>query len=497
MQISLGYAVHFKNKLRLALLFVAMGVVSPLLWSSKLSAADNLQLPQLGQAGSEMLSVADEYRLGQSLVRYYRASMRTSHDAFLQDYLRQLLNQIATYSDLQDKRLELLVLNNPSLNAFAAPGGIVGINTGTLLIAENEQQLSSIVAHELAHLSQRHYARRLQKQKTAGLASATALIASILVAATSDNGDAIAAIPAIQAASIESSLRFSREMEAEADRIGMQTMINAGLNPYAMPQMFELMLRRARFRTKVPEFLLTHPLTESRVSDSMARARRYPERPQPIDLNYQLVRSRVILFHEDSPQKAAKRFASELQGNQMPEAAARYGLILALTETGELEQAQSELNRLKSSIDAEEFIAVAQADILAKQQDYQKAAEELERSLSRHPNSHPLNQRLAEILMESGQYIQCEQLLEEHVKRQPDNDYIWYLLAEVHGLAGHILDVHKARAEYFILNGVYDKAEIQLRNALKLAKNEDFQTKAKLEQRLLDVKNLQKNSIFR
>ena len=110
------------------------------------------------------------------------------------------------------------------------------------------------------------------------------------------------------------------------------------------------------------------------------------------------------------------------------------------------------------------------------------------------PNNHPLNVRLAEILMEAGRYSQCEALLVEHVKRHPDNSYVWYLLAEVHGLAGHILDVHKARAEYFILKGIYGKAEIQLRNALRLIDEKDFQSRAKIEQRLLDVRQLQESS---
>lgn len=462
-----------------------------------IAKATELQLPYLGYAGESAISTADEYRLGQSLVRFYRASFRMSHDPFLEEYLQQLARRLLTYSELQDKRLELLIVENPSLNAFAAPGGILGINTGTFLVAETEQQLSSIVAHELAHLSQRHYARRLEQQKTNNLVSLGALLASILVATASDSKDAIAAIPAIQAASIENSLRFSREMEAEADRIGMQTMISAGLDPYAMPQMFELMLRKARFRTKVPEFLLTHPVTESRVSDSLSRARKYPEKPQGINLEYQLLRIRAMLIHEDNPAMAVKRFASRVEDKNTDSVMMQYGLVLALTKTGDYEQAQEQLEKLKTALDMPTFLDVAQADIYVGQKQYAKAIDLLEKRLKILPNSHPLNIRLAEILMEAGKFEECETLLIAHSKRHPENEYVWYLLAEVHGLAGHILEVHKARAEYFILNGIYSKAEIQLRNALKLTPKDDFHTRAKLEQRLLDVKTFQKNDIFR
>lgn len=453
-------------------------------------ANSDLKLPSLGDASAGLISPAEEYELGQTLLRYYRASMRTSDDPFIEEYLGQLLRRIATYSDLQDKRLDLLVLENPSLNAFAAPGGIVGVNTGTFLIAEQEQQLASIIAHELAHLSQRHYARRVQQQQTTSMISLAALLAGIMVAASSDSNTGIAALPAIQAAAIESSLRFSRQMEQEADRIGMETLIGAGFDPYAMPDMFELMLRASRYRSNVPEFLLTHPVTEKRISDSMGRASRYPKRQYARDIGFQLVRARVILNHENSPQVAVKRFQDELNGNKLSPVAARYGLMMAYTKTGQVDKAQESLNQLRIDVDDPVILAIAQADIYARQEHYNDALDTLAKVLQNYPNSHPLNVRYAELLMAAGKYQTCESVLLEHVKRKPNNAYVWYLLAEVHGLAGHIFDVHKARAEYFILNGIYNKAEIQLRNALRLVDKDDFQAKAKIEQRLLDVKKL-------
>lgn len=459
-------------------------------------ANSNIQLPALGENSAGLISLADEYELGQALIKRYRASVPTSKDPFIEDYLQRLLRQIVSHSDLSDKRLQLIVLESPSLNAFAAPGGIVGVNTGTFLSAQNEQQLASILAHEIAHLSQRHYARRLQQSKTNYAVSMAALLASIMIAASGNTDAGMAGITAVQAASIDSSLRFSRGMELEADRIGMQTLVRAGFDPYAMPGMFEQMLRSTRYRTKVPEFLLTHPVTESRIADSMARARKYPQKQRADDEEFQLIRARVMLHYENNHAYAVRIFEEEIDSYRTLSAeAAHYGYVLALTRKGNLKKAREALPGLKKHVQNAVAIAIATADIEVAAQDFEQAIEILEKALQSQPSNHPLNVRMAEVLMAAGQYKKCQELLLAHVQRQPENAYVWYLLAEVHGLAGNILQVHRARAEYFILLGVYNKAEIQLRNAIKLTDKKDFQAQARLDQRLLDVKEMQKNQL--
>lgn len=481
----------FCRYLSYAILFLSLNA----LFGNTQAATSELQLPTLGETSAGLISPSEEYALGQELIRLYRASLPTSQDPFIESYLAELLQRISTRSELQDKRLELIVLDSPTLNAFAAPGGIVGVNTGTFLTAQNEHQLASILAHELAHLSQRHYARRLQQQKTTSTIGLAALLASLLVVAAGNSDAGMAAIPAIQAAAIESSLRFSREMEIEADRVGMQNLVYSGFDPYAMPGMFEQMLKATRYRSKVPEFLLTHPITESRIADSASRAQKYPQKYVEYDKNYQLMRARVMMRFESNSAQAVKRFTNEINVYQtMSPLTSHYGLVLARTQNGDLQEAREALQKLKALIDNPAILAVAEADIAAKEQNWDSAIASLRTALVQQPNNHPLNVRLAEILMEAGRYPQCEALLMEHVKRHPYNAYVWYLLAEVHGLAGHILDVHKARAEYFILKGIYGKAEIQLRNALRLIDEKNFQARAKIEQRLMDVRQLQESS---
>ncbi len=440
-----------------------------------------------------MVTPRQEYELGQKWLRLYRAQVPSSSDPFLQMYVENLIRKLAAYSDLADKRLDILVVENPTLNAFAVPGGIVGVHTGLFEYADTEDQFASVLAHELAHLSQRHYARRVADQKEKSIPTMAALLASILIAASAGADAGIAAISATNAAALDAQLRFSRQMEQEADRIGMETMVRSGKNPWAMPAMFENMLRASRYSRKPPEFLLTHPLTESRVSDSQLRAQRFEQRYFPDSTEYQLARVRAALIHESNANFAVRHFESELKADKYAPAVARYGLALALTRAARLEDAEKALAPLLAADTENVYFAVAQAEIDGERENFDAAIGRLQRKLRRYPNHHALNIRYAEILMKASRYEECEALLLRHSRRRPKDDYVWYLLAEVHGLAGNIFQVHTARAEYFLLNGLYDKAIIQLKNARLLAK-EDKQTIARLNLKLKEARKLREEA---
>ena len=151
--------------------------------------ANDLNLPDLGGASGGLISASQEYELGQQWQRVFRARMRTTSDPFIQTYTENLIKSLARYSDLKDKRLDIIVAENPTLNAFAVPGGVVGVHTGLFRYAETEQQFASVMAHELAHLSQRHFARQIDEQKNKSVQNLATLLASVLVLATA-GGDA-------------------------------------------------------------------------------------------------------------------------------------------------------------------------------------------------------------------------------------------------------------------------------------------------------------------
>lgn len=456
-------------------------------------SASELQLPDLGDASSGLISPQQEQVLGQQWLRMFRAQVPTSEDPFFQSYTEKLIAQLSTYSQLDNKRLDVLIIENPTLNAFAVPGGIIGIQTGLFRYAKTEQQLSSVIAHELAHLSQRHYARQVEKQKNNAIPTLAAILAGIVIAAAGNADAGMAAISVAQASALDAQLRFSRKVEQEADRIGMETLIRAQMSPYAMVEMFEEMMKITRYQRRPPEFLLTHPITESRVNDSQLRAQRYPVTQIPLSPEYQLIRTRAKVIHEINDRQIVSEFRSLMEQSSGKSATARYGLALSLIRAGQYKDAKKTITPLVIHEPHNIYYSSALAVAEAEADNFEAAESTIKPLLKRYPNSHPLNVRLAEILMKSGQYQRCEEVLLKHVKRRPKDSYVWYLLAETHGLAGNILEVHTARAEYFILNGLYDKAEIHLKHALKMVKK-DRLLRSKIEEKLKATRKMRKES---
>ena len=294
---------------------------------------EELKLPKLGESSTSMFSAEFEHQLGRAWLRYFRAQVPTIDDPLLFDYLENLIYNLVTHSKLEDRRIELVIVNNPTINAFAVPGGVIGIHNGLLLWAQTEDELATVLAHEIAHLSQRHFSRGVEFQKNQQPFTTAAMLASLILMATTGSDVGMAAMSATQAAAQDSSLRYSRGNEQEADRVGMQTMVDAGMDPHAAPAMFERMLQASRYSSgdRIPEFLRTHPLSESRIADTRNRARQYPKQVRTTSLDYQLMRARVVNELADTPEEAIEKFRGELEGNPRSREAATYGLVLALS----------------------------------------------------------------------------------------------------------------------------------------------------------------------
>jgi len=259
--------------------------------------------------------------------------------------------------------------------------------------------------------------------------------------------------------------------------------------------MFEEMLRGVRYSRRPPEFLLTHPVTESRIADARSRAMRYPRRAYDDNLEFQLMRTRIRVRSEETPQLAVKRFESEVKGENQSDEASRYGLALAYMDAQQFDKARETIKVLLDKEPDRQTYQIMATDIEVAAGNFDAALQQLERLLEQKPDSHPLIMRYAEALMKAGDYERSASTLERYSRARNKDDYVWYLLAEVYGLAGNILGVHEARAEYFILNGVYDRAQIQLRNALKLAEG-NFPRTALLQERIKYVERQRQEQNF-
>lgn len=441
------------------------------------------RLPDLGDVTASSFSIQQEHDLGRTWLKMFRGQARTINDPLIQDYSEALLYRIASHSELKDRRLETVVVDNPSINAFAVPGGVVGLHSGLFLHTANEAQFSGVLAHEIAHLSQRHFSRSIDKAKQSSIPTMAGLLAGIILAATTGGDAGMAAIAATQAAALESRLRFSREHEQEADRLGMETLVRSDMDPNAIPAMFEIMNRMARYAgNKPPEFLLTHPLTENRISDSSNRARNYPRKVYTDSINFQLMKMRVTLHHSSNPESLAAKWRNE-EGSQGE--ARRYGAIIALIKLERWQEAQELLAALLTPENTRIAYVLAHAEILIGKKQSEKAIRYLEQQLTIAPNNYPLTIALAQAYESNGGYRDADTLLGAFSRQRPHDPWIWYRLAEVRGLAGNIRGVHQARAEFFILQGRFERASIQLGYAMQLATS-DIE-KARINQRLKDI----------
>jgi predicted Zn-dependent protease len=467
-------------------------VLSSVLSIASSAGTEELKLPNLGESSTSMFSSEFEYQLGRAWLRVFRSQVPTVDDPLLFDYLEDLIYKLVTHSKLDDRRIDLVIVDNPTINAFAVPGGVIGVHNGLLIFAETEDELATVLAHEIAHLSQRHFSRGVEFQQKLQPLTLAAMLASFVLMATAGGDAGMAALSATQAAAQDSALRYSRGNEQEADRIGMQTMLDADMDPHAAPAMFERMLQATRYSKseQIPEFLRSHPLSENRIADTRNRAREHPKKVREPDLAYQLMRARVVTELTDTPEQAVARFRGELDGSPRSREAAIYGLVLALTAAGRLDEASLELDPIwSSSPDRLEYI-IADAEIDMARNKPDQAAKKLVRRLRESPGNHPLTMSYATALVKNQQPHIAAEVLVAQSKRRPNDPGLWYLLAEAQGLSGNIAGLHQSRAEYFILNGALDQAEEQLTYALKLTQR-DYLNSAKINQRLEDVARMQ------
>ena len=461
-----------------------MNVLRPILLTlACLAAQPGLasDLPSLGDASSSIVSPQQEHQLGRAWLSLLRGQISQLSDPQLKDFVESSVYRLGETSELQDRRLEFVLLDSPQINAFAAPGGIIGVNGGLFLYAQTEAEYASVMTHELAHLSQRHFARGLEAQQRMQLPMMAAMLAGIVAAAAGAGDVGIAAIASTQAAAIQEQRRFSRQNEQEADRIGLINLEKAGYDPRAMPSMFERLMRQYRYDRKPPEFLLTHPVSESRIADTRNRAEQAKAGGVTDSVRYQLMRARVQLIYEDTPGLAAKRFRAMLEETPKLQAA-RYGLALAQIKSGQHQQARESLQPLLQAAPDDITYNLAQVELDIAANRLPDAQSRIERLIRDFPSNYPLNQARIDLLMKQGNARDAERALDDLLKSRAKDPDIWYQVAEVRGLNGNTIGLHQARAEFFALVGDYDQAIEQLDFAKRRSTN-NFQLASRIDAR--------------
>ncbi len=463
-----------------------------LLWcwcAAAQAETSTLDLPDMGDSTGGLLSPEFERRLGQAFLSQVRKQADIVADPEVNAYIQSIGYRLVAQSDNNEQQFTFFIINDPLINAFAAPGGIVGINSGVVLNADMESELAGVVAHEIAHVTQKHLARSVEMSQKMSIPTLAAMLGAILVA--SQNPEAgQAAIMAVQGASAQAQINFTRANEEEADRIGMQLLARAGFDPAGMPAFFQKLQQNSRYFAKAPEFLRTHPLTTRRIADSQARARAHAGAGDYDDsAGFPLVKAKLTVLAHQDPGAAVKIFAQRLADAEAGAAAttARYGYVLALTADGQYNLAREHVRLLLDADRENAAYLLAAANLETSQGNYGAAYRIFAAAERLYPDYRPLVFTYAEALMKGGHPRPARDKLREYGRfRAPDITYYDYL-ARAEAEAGNPIESSMANAEYYFLTGETRVAIEQLKHLLRRGgggRNPDYYQAEQIRARL-------------
>jgi predicted Zn-dependent protease len=426
-------------------------------------------LPDLGEVSRQYFSDQEEQLLGRMILRDVYADPRYLDDPGIEQYLDQIGYRLVSVSSRNQQRFNFFVVSDPTINAFAMPGGLIGVHTGLLLAAQSESELAGVIAHEIAHVTQDHIARMVAAQSQSQWPTLAALGLALL-AARSNANVASAAIATTQAYSIQNQLNYGRDYEREADRLGFETLTRAGFDPRGMESFFGRMQRANRFYdTSAPAYLRTHPLTTERIADMSARSESAPYQQITDSLEFQLVRARLRAM-DDSPQEAVRAAQAALkEGRYSSAAAARYELVTALARARRFQEAEAELQALLAGQAASPMIAQLAGDTALAADQPALALQRYEAGRRAYPEYGPLILGTLRAQLLGGQPADALVLVERQLLLRPGDRRLWHLAAEAHARLGHRLLSHRAQAEAAALSGNLVAAIEQITLGIKAA----------------------------
>ena len=425
-------------------------------------------LPDLGDISQTVLNPTQERQIGQQSMLEIRASSQFLDDAEVNDYLNQLGYKLVENSAEPSLGFEFFAINDYNINAFAMPGGFIGVNAGLLLTTQSESELAAVLSHEIAHVTQHHTAQMVAGQQGEGLASMAALAVAIL-AARSNPQASQAAIVGMQAGSMQRQLNFTRAHEQEADRIGLEILQKSGFNVHAMPEFLDRLQKATRLlEGNMPGYLRTHPITSERIADIGNRVQKQPYRLTPDSLNFQLVRTKLIAAQKTTPDAIAyfsDALSTQKHGSSIVQ---RYGLVGALLRNKEIDRAALELEVLRKQAQSDpaaknnpmietlsgqvKRAAKNDADTLAF---YRAAAQ----NFSQH---RALIYDYADLLLQNNQAETAVKLLTEQLVRHPSDTTLYDLQARSYAMMGKRFEQHQAQAYSYAWQGNLHAAIEQL-----------------------------------
>lgn len=471
------------NRLR-PLLFI----LSLLSWlAAPYGHGTDIQLPDIGDSTGTLLTPVQERELGEMFLRQLRSQATIDNDPETSDYIQAIGQKLAANSDKPDQPFNFFVVMDPNINAFAGPGGQIGVNSGLITMAEQESELASVLAHEIAHVTQRHLYQSVEASQRLSIPTAAAMLGAILLGTQSPQAGQ-AALIALQAGSIQFQINFTRDNEQEADSVGMQTLSRSEFDPRAMPSFFEKLQQSSRYAGRdVPEFLRTHPVTVSRIAESRARSDSFPYKQYPDTFAFQIIRAKLRAQMGGDPNEAAQYFKALLrQGTEQQQDVARYGLALVQLNQSKSAEAIDTLLRLTRKYPNQSHFlnALAQAHVSAGH--YNDALALYNQALTRFPGSRALTIEASQTQLLAGKPEQARRLLTDFLRHNAATPQINQMLAQAYTKLGSEAEGHRFMAEYYYQTGQNRAAILQLKLARQTAKN-NFYLSTMIEQRLSEL----------
>ncbi|MFZ2300585.1 MAG: M48 family metalloprotease [Gallionella sp.] len=422
-----------------------------LLCLSPCAAGDGL--PDLGDVSQAALTPLQERQIGQQSMMQIRASKQFLDDAEINDYLNRLGYRLVENSAEPGLGFEFFSLNDYSVNAFAMPGGFIGVNSGLMLTVQSESELAAVLSHEIAHVTQHHIARMMAGQQADTLASMAAIAVAIL-AARSNPQASQAVITGVQARSIQKQLNFTRTHEEEADRIGLELLQKSNFNTHAMPEFLDRLQKATRLLDgSTPGYLRTHPITSERVADIGNRVQKQPYRMIEDSLDFQLVRTKLISAQKTVPDAIAyfsDALGAQKHGNPV---AQRYGLVSALLRNNEIKRAAQELEVLRKQAKNNPMIATLAGRVKRAEENNNDALDFYRVAAQNFPDHRTLIYEYVDLLLQSNQGGTAVKLLTEQLTRHPRDVTLYNLQAHAYAIQGKRFEQHKAQAYAYAWQG--------------------------------------------
>lgn len=478
--------VIMKLNLSSIILLVASIIVTSL---ASVSPAVANELPDLGDVSATVMSPLQEQEIAEQIMRQVAVSDDVLSDAEVSDYLQSLGARLVANGPDKRQQFNFFVVQDPSINAFAMPGGVIGVHTGLILASNNESELASVLGHEIGHVTQRHLARMLASQKYDTFKNLAGIALALLVA-RSNPQLATGAMTTASAIGVQNQLDYTRDYEREADRIGLQILNAGGFDVRAMPQFFKTLQRGSRFTEGgAPSFLRTHPLTSERIADVTNRVEQMPYKQVADGLEFQFVKAKLRAML-GATQTAIDLFQENISEQRYANAAAEhYGLAVALVRKGAWLEAEKELDWLKRNASPHPMIENLSARLEVARNKPIAAAEKYASGLKTFPDNRALIYGYAEHFLATRQAEQAIQLVKAKQILYTNDAYMYDLLAKAYTMQNKKLLSHQAQSEAYYRRYDLARAIEQMDLAAK-ANDGDFYQQSIVEARLKQLRQM-------